>query len=91
MSDTEVIQIRARLFVRSDGSVRAIRDRSGVSGYRPTPDDSVRNGEQAIAVDLKLPKSFFEDRLKINLEVPESKKQSESMTLKYDDKSGGWS
>ncbi len=87
---TDTIEIRARMFIKADGSVRAVRNKDGVKSAYKTPEDSQKDGEQSIGVTINVPKSFFEDRLKITVEVPETKDKSSDIKMIYDSKSGEW-
>jgi hypothetical protein len=90
MSDT--IEINARLFVKKDGSVRAVRnvDETKNTIYKPAG-YTAQEGEQSVAVNIELPATFFEDRLKISLAVPETASENRDIKMQYDDKSGSWS
>ena len=88
---SKTFEIKARLFVKKDGSVRAVRNMDAAnSAFRPAGYNA-QEGEQSVAVNIELPASFFEDRLKISLAVPENANENNDIKMKYDDKSGSWS
>ncbi len=87
----KTFEIKARLFVKKDGSVRAVRNVDDANRSLRPAGYNAQEGEQTIAVNIELPASFFEDRLKINLAVPESANENNDIKMKYDDKSGSWS